>query len=492
VNGVYPQLPILLVDDEINWLESFSLTLEYHCGINNLIKCSDSSIVMELLGKHQLSMVVLDLTMPPPTGEELLPQISANYPDVPIVVFSGLNQLDTAVKCMKLGASDYYTKTSEISHMLSGLKRILKQQELQREMQILKSGLLSTNLQHPQAFEHIVTCNPDMHAIFKYIEAISVSNEPILITGESGTGKELIAKAIHQLNGHDGPFVALNVAGLDENAFSDTLFGHVRGAFTGADSAREGMLAKAAGGILLLDEIGDLPQQAQIKLLRLLQEREYFPLGSDTPRMMDTRIICATNCNLSQVVTRQRTTPFSESGAVQGAFRKDLYYRLSSHQITVPPLRERKEDIQLLLAHFIHEAAQQMGKKVPTYPAQLPVLLQTYTFPGNIRELRAMVYDAVSQHRRGIMALDLFIDAVGLTVKKSGSEPAVMTLDGDDNGAGISSEAAVVFSEKLPTLEQAARQLIDEAMKRAQGNQSLAARMIGISQPALSRRLKNS
>ncbi len=482
MNSAYPQLPILLVDDEIDWLESFSFTLEYHAGINNIIQCSDSSSVLGILKKCQVSMVILDMTMPPPSGDKLLPLIGANYPDVPVVVLSGLNQLDTAVKCMQLGASDYYTKTTEISHLLAGVKRILKQQDLQREMQILKNGILSVQLQHPQAFEHIVTCNQNMHAIFKYIEAIAVSNEPILITGESGTGKELIAKAIHQLNNSDGPFVALNVAGLDDSAFSDTLFGHVRGAFTGADSAREGMLARASGGVLLLDEIGDLPQQAQIKLLRLLQEREYFPLGSDTPRMVDARIVCSTNCDLRQMQGEDGADKYMGAGAGAGTFRKDLYYRLSSHHIAVPPLRERSNDIALLVEYFIREAAEQMGKKVPTYPAQLPVLLQNYLFPGNIRELRAMVYDAVSQHHQGIMALGVFANAVGLSGKKNS---ASLVLE------ATSEVAAMAFPEKLPTLDQLAKQLIHEAMERAQGNQSLAARMLGISQPALSRRLKN-
>lgn len=482
MNNVYPQLPILLVDDEMDWLESFSFTLEYHAGINNIMQCIDSSAVLGILKKCQLSMVVLDLTMPSPSGDELLPLISANYPDVPIVILSGLNQLDTAVKCMKLGASDYYTKTSEIGHLLAGIKRILKQQDLQREMQILKNGILSAQLQHPQAFEHIITCNKNMHAIFKYIEAIAVSNEPILITGESGTGKELVAKAIHKLNSSDGPFVALNVAGLDDSAFSDTLFGHVRGAFTGADSAREGMLARASGGILLLDEIGDLPQQSQIKLLRLLQEREYFPLGSDTPRMVNARIVCSTNCDLRQVQCEGGAEKYTGYGAGAGTFRKDLYYRLSSHQIAVPPLRERRDDIALLVEFFIREAAMQMGKKVPTYPVQLPVLLQNYSFPGNIRELRAIVYDAVSQHRQGIMALEVFIDAVGLSGKISGE----YSVEG-----ATTVESALTFPDKLPTLDQMAKQLINEAMQRAQGNQSLAARMLGISQPALSRRLKN-
>ncbi len=162
----YPLLPILLVDDEPQWLESFSFTLEYNAGINNVVCCQHSDQVMNLLQQQAVSMVILDMTMPPPTGEELLPLISQNYPEVPVVVLSGLNQLDIAVKCMKLGASDYFTKTTEISHLLAGLKRLLHQQELQRELKILKNGLLTAELEHPEVFENIVTCSPIMHSRF--------------------------------------------------------------------------------------------------------------------------------------------------------------------------------------------------------------------------------------------------------------------------------------------------------------------------------------
>ncbi len=463
----YPSLPILLVDDELQWLESFSFTLEYNAGINNIICCQHSDQVMKLLQQQAVSMIVLDMTMPPPTGEELLPLISQNHPEVPVVVLSGLNQLDTAVTCMKLGASDYFTKTTEVSHLLAGLKRLLQQQELQRELKILKNGLLTTELEHPEVFENIVTCSPVMHSVFKYLEAISTSREPVLITGESGVGKELIAKAVHQLSSPKGPWVAVNVAGLDDNAFSDTLFGHVRGAFTGAERNREGMIARANGGVVFLDEIGDLPLTAQVKLLRLLQEQEYYPLGSDTPRRVEARVVCATNCDLVQK-------------QIEGTFRKDLYYRLCTHLVDLPPLRNRREDIPLLLSYFLKLAATNMDKKVPTCPAQLTMLLNTYSFPGNIREFRAMIFDALSQYTQGIMSMEVFRNAIGL------SDQCLANNDAELESDIISSS----FPEKLPTLELVASQLIDEAMNRAQGNQSIAARMLGISQPALSRRLK--
>lgn len=464
-----PTVPILLVDDEAQWLESFSFTLEYHAGINNVMCCQQSDQVLNLLQQQTFSLIILDMTMPPPTGEELLPEITQNYPEIPVVVLSGLNQLDTAVKCMKLGASDYFTKTTELNHLIAGLKRLLHQNELQRELKVLKDGLLTAELKQPEVFQDIITCSPKMNSIFKYLEAVSSSSEPVLIIGESGAGKELIAKAVHQLSTPHGPWVAVNVAGLDDNAFSDTLFGHVRGAFTGAERDREGMIAKANGGVVFLDEIGDLPLTSQIKLLRLLQEQEYYPLGSDTPRCVTARIVCATNCDLLQ---KQN----------EGVFRKDLYYRLCTHMVNVPPLRDRREDLPLLLNYFLHIAAKDMAKAVPTCPQQLLMLLNTYHFPGNVREFRGMVLDALSQHTQGILSMEVFRRAIGLSEQNCSGDDSEQTDD----------VTSLSFPEKLPTLELVATQLIEEAMTRAQGNQSIAAKMLGISQPALSRRLKKN
>jgi DNA-binding NtrC family response regulator len=261
--------------------------------------------------------------------------------------------------------------------------------------------------------------------------------------------------------------VAVNAAGLDDQVFADTLFGHLRGAYTGAQEARKGMIEEAAGGVLFLDEIGELSSASQIKLLRLLQEGEYFPLGSDQPRKLKARLVFATNLDLEQ---RQ----------AQGLFRKDLYFRLRSHRINMPPLRERAEDLPIMLARLLQDAAVAMGKKVPTAPPELVTLLSNYPFPGNIRELRAMVYDAVSQHNAGILSLRPFKEQL---------------QHGDVAGAACPTAASAgsnLFSGRpLPTIKEVVTELIDEALKRSEGNQSLAARLLGISPPALCKRLKN-
>ena len=461
----YPSFTVLLVDDEPAWLHSLALTLERSAGITNLQTCADSRQVMALLARGSIGLVLLDLTMPHLSGEQLLAQIAERHPETTVIVISGLNQVETAVQCIKLGAFDYYVKTVEEDRLIGGVLRAIRMRELEQDNREMADRFLSGTVQQPEAFSSILTADRGMQTIFAYVEAVAKSPQPLLITGESGVGKELLARAAHALSGCKGPLVAVNVAGLDDTVFADTLFGHLRGAFTGADQPRKGMIEEAADGTLFLDEIGDLSIASQVKLLRLLQEGEYFPLGSDRPKRLKARIIVATHCDL---VERE----------AQGRFRRDLYYRLRTHRVHVPPLRDRKGDIPLLLDYFLAAAADDLDKKKPTPPRELAQLLATYPFPGNIRELRSMVYDAVSVHRDRVLSMESFIQAIG-----PGSGGAIAPPPGGNPFAGL---------ERLPTFGDAAELLVEEAMHRAAGNQSLAARLLGISQPALSKRLKQS
>ena len=464
--SLYPYFGVLLVDDEPAWLRSLRLTLERSAGITNIITCQDSRTVMELLEQHEIGLVLLDLTMPHLSGDQLIGMIAERHPEIAVIVISGMNQIESAVNCIKQGAFDYFVKTVEEDRLVSGVLRAIRMLELQRQNREMSSRMLSGELKHPAAFASIVTADRAMHAIFSYIEAVAQSSEPLLILGESGVGKELIAKAAHTLSRCSGQLVAVNVAGLDDVVFADTLFGHMRGAFTGADQPRRGMIEEAADGTLFLDEIGDLSIASQVKLLRLLQEGEYFPLGSDRPKRLKARVIVATHQNLS---LKQE----------QGSFRRDLYYRLCTHMVHVPPLRERKGDLAPLLDHFLEEAARALGKKKPTPPRELLQLLATYSFPGNIRELKALIYNAVSVHRDRVLSMDTFLKTVIRPETKL-------------NLPEVAGEEKNLFAalERLPTFGEAAELLVEEAMSRANGNQTIAARLLGISQPALSKRLK--
>jgi DNA-binding NtrC family response regulator len=463
----YPEFKILLVDDDRPWLRSLGITLEGPGGYTNQLQCSDSREVLDLLEREDVGLVLLDLNMPHLSGEALLQQIVADYPQVTVIVVSGMNQVETAVKCLKLGAFDFLVKSVDNEQLLDCIHRAVRVVELERENQALSRGLLHKQLRHPEVFSAILTQDDGMRAIFQYVESVAPTRRPILITGESGVGKELIARAVHQLSGRSGPLVAVNVAGLDDNVFADTLFGHVRGAFTGADSARAGMIEKAAGGTLFLDEIGDLSAASQVKLLRLLQNGEYYPLGSDQKQQMQARVVVATHQNLAQ-----------QQG--KGEFRNDLYYRLRSHHVDILPLRQRRGDLGLLLSYFLEQAANEFELEIPAIPEGLLGLLSNYDFPGNVRELKMMVYDAVSAQRGNLLPLAVFKHAMGVAAE---AEPALDVI-----------LAAQLFGalECLPTLTEVGELLVDEAMQRSQGNQSVAARLLGISQPALSKRLKNS
>ncbi len=462
--GLSPSFGILLVDDEVAWLRSLSITLERAAGITHILCCEDARRVPEILDGNEIGVVLLDLNMPHLGGEELLARLGAEHPDVAVIVVSGMNQVETAVRCVKLGAFDYYVKTDEEDRIVAGVLRAIRMQELQRENAEMTTRFLSGAPQHPEAFSRIVTRDGTMKTLFSYVEAVAPSPQPLLITGESGVGKELIARAAHQLSGLEGQLVAVNVAGLDDTVFADTLFGHVRGAYTGADQPRRGVVEEAAGGTLFLDEIGDLSIASQVKLLRFLQEGEYFQLGSDRPKRVKARVIAATHQDLT---AKEKA----------GAFRRDLYYRLRTHRVRVPPLRERKGDIPFLLDHFLEEAARSLGKKKPTAPKQLPQLLATHDFPGNVRELKGMVFDAVSLHKERVLSMEAFVEAVGRQ-----DAPAV---------AGDPDKNPFTASERLPTFAEALELLVNEAMARAEGNQTIASRLLGISQPALSKRLKS-
>jgi len=392
--STYPQCPILMVDDEPQTLIGYEMALR-SANIHPIIRCQDSRNVMGILSSQEIEAMMLDLTMPHLSGEEILSMVMMDYPEVPVIIITGANDVETAVRCMKSGAFDYMIKPVEKSRLVSGVKRAVELRELQRENRRLRAHVLSDTLEHPEAFSEIITDSPVMRSMFQYIESISMSPHPVLITGETGVGKELTAKAIHRLSQRQGGFVPVRVAGLEDHVLSDNLFGHTLGAFPGADEVRIGMVEKASGGTLFLDEIGEMGLALQGKLLSLLQNGEFFPLGSAVAKPSDVRIVISTN---------QDHQVLQESGK----FRKDLYHRLCVHHVQVPPLRERREDLLLLVDHFIEEASEKLGKQSPALSLELFPLFEAYSFPGNVRELQSLIFDAVRNHKSGKLSVEGF------------------------------------------------------------------------------------
>jgi DNA-binding NtrC family response regulator len=461
----------LLVDDEEQFLQSMSFTLSAE-GLNHIIECQDSRKVAALISGQNFGAILLDMSMPHLSGQELLPIIVNDHPDIPVIIVTALNEVEIAVECMKSGAFDYLVKPVDDVRLLASIRRAINFSEIRHENRVLKDYLLTDKLEHPEVFSEIITRDKAMRAIFQYIEAIAKTILPVLITGETGVGKELIAKAVHRLSGRQGELLPVNVAGVDDHFFSDTLFGHKKGAFTGADRDRKGLIERASGGTLFLDEIGDLHPESQVKLLRLIEERKYYPIGSDMPKLTDVRIVVATHQEL-------------ESMQSQGKFRRDLFYRLRTHHVHLPPLRERKEDIPLLIEHFLEKAAKSLNKKKVTPPRELFTLLGTFHFPGNIRELEGMIFDAVSRHKSGVLSLESFKEKILPRQKGRRDLPGQAS-------EGLSAVREMIFPEQLPTMKEVEQTLIEETLKRAEGNQTIAAQMLGLSRRALNNRLRRS
>ncbi|GFO64640.1 sigma-54 dependent transcriptional regulator [Geomonas paludis] len=444
-------LPVVVVDDDQDMLQIYRALLQGH-GVGPVLTFEDGDGLLPYLRRHEAALVVLDLALPTVTGRDLLPRLVEEFPHLPVLIITGMAEVGQAVSCMRAGACDYLLKPIDNGLFLAAIDRALGPCEDEHRLRWRR-----------MPFPDIVTEDPQMLRLMKRAQAVSHSGQPVLITGETGVGKELFAEAVHRCSGKKGALVTVNVAGVDDAVFSDTLFGHRKGAFTSAQENREGLIRKAAGGTLFLDEIGDLSEGSQVKLLRLIQEHEYLPLGSDAAAKTDAGIVVATNRDLKLLLE-------------QGKLREDLYYRLSCHRLHIPPLRERQGDIPLLLEHFVTLASRQMGKKRPWYPSELPRLLQQYHFPGNVRELQAMVYDAVALHEKGPLTLAAFRSNMSIPSGKG------LTVEGH--------EVVTVIFNGFPSIKEAQSHLISEALRMSNGNQGEAASLLGISRQALNNRLR--
>ncbi len=369
---------ILVVDDEEAMRESLSAWLRKDG--HRVDAASSGPEALERLKESEVDLVLSDIKMPGMDGLELLQRIKAAYPDILVIMITAYATIESAVQAMKLGAADYLLKPFDPEHLMLLIEKMVQTRELMDENIALKERLAEVE---EGAFEDLIGVSPAMREVFAMIEDVAPTDTPVLITGETGSGKELVARAIHARSGRAfAPFVVINCGAQAESLLESELFGHERGAFTGAVKARRGRLEMANHGTLFLDEVGEIPMKMQVDLLRVLEEKKFHRLGGSQEVESDFRLICATHRDLAARIRENR-------------FRQDFYYRINVITLNVPPLRERPEDIQLLAEHFLQRFALETGKKIHGLSDEGLRMLMTYDWPGNVRELKNVMERAV-------------------------------------------------------------------------------------------------
>lgn len=447
---------IMVVDDERSMREMLEIFLSregYEVAGYSL--ASDALAV--LAEDQNFDLIITDINMPGLTGLDLLRTVSQFEKDIPVIMITAYGSPDSAVEAMKLGAVDYITKPFRIEEIKARISAAVERRKLAEE-----NVELHRLLDQQFGFENIVGKSEGLQRVFEIIRRVGPMDSTVVISGGSGTGKELIAKALHHhATGRKGPFVSVNCGALVETLLESELFGHRKGAFTGADSDRRGLFETATGGTLFLDEITETSGSLQVKLLRAIQEREVVPVGGTTPVDVDVRILVATNRDLSGEVRA-------------GRFREDLYYRLNVIHIQIPPLKERSEDIPLLVEHFLGRLADRQGRTFSSVAPEAMKRLMEYSYPGNVRELENIVERAVALGEGDSFTVDLLPDEVL-------QAPA----------ARISTEAALGEGQDLDSLlEGYERRLIESALHQTGGNRTRAAEVLGVSFRSLRYRLK--
>ncbi len=374
--------PVLAVDDDKGLLLSIKAALA-SAGMPEPALISDSRQVMDAVAKNRFHLVLLDLIMPEPGGMQLLQQIKEKFPSIECIIITAIDDVPSAVQAMKLGAYDYLVKPINSERLVIAVTRALERYNLKNKLALFERRQSFDDLQNPSAFQDIVAEDPSMAMVFHQVEVVAPTDYNLVITGESGTGKEMIARVIHNLSSRShGPFIAVNMAAFSKGLFEDDFFGHARGAYTGAVTDKKGFFEAARGGTLFLDEIAELHPSLQGKMLRAIQEREFYRLGSTQARDIDVRIISATNRDIKEEIDKEQ-------------FRKDLFYRLNMFHITVPPLRERTKDIIPLALHFLKIHAKSNNKNIHDLDPEFARSLLEHPLHGNVRELESIIAKAV-------------------------------------------------------------------------------------------------
>ena len=439
---------ILIIDDEKNIREGLSAALELDGYSVKL--AANGAEGLALIEKGDIDLVITDLRMPGISGEEVLAKVRGESPGIPVIVLTGHGSIDTAVDAMRNGAYDFLTKPLSLDRLSLIVKRALAGRELE-----IRHSSLQQELNAQASFESIIGKSAEMQRIFQMVRKAADSKASVLITGESGTGKELIANALHNLSPRkSNPVIKVHCAALSETLLESELFGHEKGAFTGAAARKRGRFELANTGTIFLDEIGEINQNVQIKILRVLQDKRFERVGGEETLEVDVRVIAATNRNLEEEIA-------------QGRFREDLFYRLNVVHIQVPPLRDRKDDIPLMLNAFLDEFNRENNKSITGFDSRSRSALYKYDWPGNIRQLRNCVESAV--------------------VMCSGNEITLEDLPPTVRGAA---ELNVIQVPVGITMAEAEKIIIQQNLASNQGNKSKTADILGIGRKTLHRKLE--
>jgi two-component system, NtrC family, response regulator AtoC len=446
---------ILVVDDEVKMRRLLEMSLK-NMG-HEVVQAADGAQALDSFDEAPFDLVMTDLNMPRMDGMELLRSLRERGEDVPVIVLTAFGSIETAVEAMKLGASDYIIRPFEMETVELAVTRALAVSAMQRENRFLRDEV-------GRGWGEFIGGSAKMHALYELIRQVAPARSSVLIAGETGTGKELVARAIHQASGRSGLFVPINCAAIPAELLESELFGHKKGAFTGALRDRAGKFELASGGTIFLDEVTEMPQALQAKLLRVLQEGAVERLGAQRAVKLDLRVVAATNRDPQQAVD-------------EGAMRQDLFFRLNVVRIDVPPLRERREDIQLA-GHFLHKYSSELGRPVPRLSEAVIQELLAHSWPGNVRELENLM------ERAAVLCRGASIDTQLLPPDMLAGDAGSSTAAAADSTVGPES---LMLDERIAALE---KRLIKAAIERSGDNKSAASRLLGVSERTLWYKLK--